>query len=582
MNNENQSEVTKRVLVVDDDFNIRLLARETLEQAGFVVQEAADGIEALEEYERSRPEIIFLDVMMPGMDGFTVCRKIRDCPADANTAILMMTGLDDIDSIQRAYEAGATDFITKPINWAILGHRANFIIMAKRADDQVRYLAMYDSLTGLPNRVLLKDRLEQSIQRAARGGKLFAVLYIDLDLFKDVNDSLGHGTGDLLLQSIAKRFLSSTRGSDTLARLGGDEFILSVQDLQSYEGVHTVAHQVLNHFSRPFQVDAHEIYITASIGVAIYPSDGEISGDLVRNADAAMNHAKKLGRNCYQFFSIEMQTRIMNRLARQNDLRKALEFRELVLHYQPRIDTASGRVVGMEALVRWLHPVKGLIPPGEFIPLSEESGLIVPLGEWVLAEACRQTGIWLKMGFAPLKVSVNVSPVQFRRSDVLETVRRVLAETGLPPGNLEIELTENTLMQLGVPPKEGEGDRPPMALADILRSLRELGISIALDDFGTGYSSLSYLNHFPIDVLKIDRSFVSVIDASDGSPIITAIIAMAEKLGMRVVAEGVETDGQRSFLVEHGCHELQGYLLGRPVNRQDFERMHCHREEINP
>jgi diguanylate cyclase (GGDEF)-like protein len=525
--------------------------------------------------------------MMEGMDGFDVCKRIREHPDDANTSILMMTGLDDTESIQNAYKAGATDFITKPINWAILGHRAGFMLNAKRADDQIRYLAMYDALTGLPNRVLLRDRLEQAIQLAARHEKLFAVFFIDLDLFKDVNDSYGHNTGDALLQAVSKRILSTTRGSDTLARLGGDEFVILIQDIQSYEDVDIVAHQVLNHFSTPFQVDAHEIFLSTTIGIAVYPSDGEVSSDLVKNADTAMNFAKKLGKNCYQFFSIEMQTRIMDRLAMQNELRKAMEYNELFLHYQPRIDSATGNTVGMEVLVRWLHPENGIISPEVFIPLAEESGLIVPLGEWVLYEASKQAMEWQHMGYAPLKISVNFSPVQFRRSNVLETVQRILGETGLPPGCLEIEITESTLMQLEASIIEGDTDnsrvRPAscsflthkgsQTLAEVLNSLRTMGISIAMDDFGTGYSSLSYLNYFPIDVLKIDRSFIRRIDETKGSPIITAIIAMAEKLGLRVVAEGVETNNQKQNLIAYGCHELQGYLLGRPVDKIEFERL---------
>jgi diguanylate cyclase (GGDEF)-like protein len=584
-----KSAVAKRILIVDDDFTVRLLARTTLEQYGFIVEEASDGIQAVEQFGKSKPDLILLDVMMEGMDGFDVCKTIREHPDDTNTSILMMTGLDDSESIRHAYEAGATDFITKPVNWTILGHRAGFMMNAKRADDQIRYLAMYDALTGLPNRVLLKDRLEQAIQLAARHEKLFAVLFIDLDLFKDVNDIHGHNAGDAVLQAVSKRILSTTRGSDTLARLGGDEFVILIQDIQSYEDVDIVAHQVLDHFSRPFQADSHEIFLSATIGIAIYPFDGKVSGDLIKNADTAMNYAKKLGKNCYQFFSIEMQTRIMDRLAMQNKLRKALEeSRELFLNYQPRVDSTTGITIGMEVLVRWLHPEDGVVSPEVFIPLAEESGLIVPLGEWVLFEACKQAMEWQKMGYAPLKISVNFSPVQFKRSNVFETVRRILAETGLAPCYLEIEITESTLMQLEVSIIDGDTDnnsrvRPSscsflthkgsQTLAEILNSLRSMGITIAMDDFGTGYSSLSYLNYFPIDVLKIDRSFISRMDETKGSPIITAIIAMAEKLGLRVVAEGVETTTQKNILIEYGCHELQGYLLGRPVDKIEFERL---------
>jgi diguanylate cyclase (GGDEF)-like protein len=577
---------TKRVLVVDDDSMVRFLARTTLEQNGFVVEEAPDGFAAIEVFKRSRPDLILLDVMMPGMDGFSVCRKIREDIDGANTSILMMTGLEDIESIQDAYDAGATDFVTKPVNWAIIGYRASFILNAKHADDQIRYLAMYDALTGLPNRMLLNDRLDQAIHRAYRNSKQFAVLFIDLDMFKDVNDSYGHHAGDMLLQSVAQRILSTTRGSNTIARLGGDEFVLLIQDINSYEDVDFVAQTVLSHFTHPFQVDKHETYLTATIGIAVYPFDGDVSGDLVKNADTAMNYAKKLGKNCYHFFKMEMQTRIKDRLAMQNELRKAIDSGELVLYYQPRIDTTSGKMVGMEALVRWLHPEKGLIFPDMFIPLAEESGLIVPLGEWVLYEACRQAMEWQRKGYTPLKVSVNFSPVQFKRSNVLEVVQRALEATDFPPCHLEVEITESVLMQLETSttdkvasarslPSAGsfQVQKGNQALVDILNQLRAIGVSIAMDDFGTGYSSLSYLHIFPLDILKIDRSFVKAISETSGSPIIPAIIAMADKLGLRVVAEGVETSFQQQYLINSGCHELQGYLISRPVDKNAFEQL---------
>ncbi len=577
----------RRVLIVDDDATVRMLASTALEDAGFHVVEAESGVVAMELIEQVCPDVVFLDVVMPGMDGFQACRAIRNNPAGATAAIMMMTGLDDLDSIQKAYDAGATDFITKPINWILFRHRANFMFNAKRADDQIRHQALYDPLTGLPNRTLLHDRLTQSIQHATRFCTCFAVMFIDLDYFKDVNDNFGHDTGDALLRSVAERLQSTTRGSDTCARLGGDEFVVAIQDVHSYEDVRTVAQLLLDHFSQPFLVDGHEILLSSSIGIAVYPGDGVSAGDLVKNADTAMNFAKKLGKNCLQFFSAEMQSSIQNRMIMQNELRKALESDELTLHYQPRVDSLSGCIIGMEALVRWHHPVRGLLIPQEFIPLAEESGQIVALGEWVLYEACNQAANWQQIGFPPLKISVNFSPVQFQRSNVLEMVRHTLLKTGLPPGMLEIEITEGTLMQSGPSLHENKVENfcsrshpgqykmqsgvPP--LAEVLNSLQQLGVSIALDDFGTGYSSLSYLNQFPIDVLKIDHSFVNDSVETSGSPIIAAIIAMADKLNLRVVAEGVETAGQRRYLVGQACHELQGFLTGRPMCREEFEQM---------
>ncbi len=570
----------KRVLVVDDDVMLRLLARETLEQAGFLVDEAANGKQAIIEFERSKPELIFLDVMMPDCNGLDICTQIREHPEYNNAAIIIMTGLHDFDSIHRAYKAGATDFIIKPINWTVFGYRANFIATAKQASDQVRYLAMFDSLTNLPNRVLLLDRLGQAVHYAARYNKMFAVLFIDLDFFKQVNDTLGHDIGDLLLKQVAQRMLLTTRSSDTLARLGGDEFILVIQDVASPEAIQIVVQLFMEHFSKPFKVDSHDIYLTASIGIAIYPSDGTTSSDLIKNADIAMNHSKKIGKNDYRFFSFDMQNELLQRITIEKELRKAIDSNEFVLHYQPRIESVSGQVVGMEALVRWAHPERGLILPEEFISISEEIGLIVPLGEWVLREACSQTKEWIQTGCASLKVSVNVSPVQFLRGDVLGMVKRILEETGLPPAHLEIEITESTLMQLRTMSIATKPDSlcnmldrangTQSDLITILQSLRAMGVSIALDDFGTGYSSLSYLNIFPIDVLKIDRSFINVIDESTDSPIITAIIAMADKLMLHVVAEGVETTSQKDYLISNGCDELQGYLLGRPVIWSEF------------
>jgi diguanylate cyclase (GGDEF)-like protein len=311
-----------RALVVDDDQIIRLLARKTLEQAGFVVEDAADGHQALEIIERGMPDLVLLDVVMPGIDGFAVCSRIRQHAHDYNTFIIMMTGLDDDNSIHRAYDAGATDFITKPINWTLLRHRTNFMMKAKQTDDQIRYLAMFDALTGLPNRSLLKDRLDQTIGLAARSGHLFAVLFIDLDLFKDVNDSFGHAIGDELLKSVAQRMSATTRSNDTLARWGGDEFVLLAQNLQSHADTDIVAQLVLKHFSEAFYVLQHEMHLSATVGIAVYPSDGATAGDLIQHADTAMNYAKKLGKNCYRFFSTEMQTKVMNRLALHHELHK--------------------------------------------------------------------------------------------------------------------------------------------------------------------------------------------------------------------------------------------------------------------
>ena len=697
------------VLVVDDDPVMRMLAGQSLELAGFHVEEAEDGTAALALLRRLRPDLVLLDVEMPGMDGFSVCARLRELPETGGTPILMMTGLDDLESINRAYEVGATDFVTKPPNWVILGHRARYMIRASRSaealrrtaedlrrsegklanaqriaslgwwewdveaeafsgsdefyrilgsspdssaagldrlirpvhdedkgrvealvreaaqsgapfgiehrivrsdgatrivhhqtevavdgngkatrltgtvqditerkqdEERIRHLAFFDSLTGLPNRWYLADRLKLAVEAAKRQGRVVGVLFLDLDRFKRINDTLGHNIGDELLKGVGERLRASVRSTDCLARvdvdasesvvarLGGDEFIILLTEIRTVEDGARVAQRILDAMAPPFLLHGQEVSVTVSIGISVYPVDGKDVDSLLKNADTAMYHAKEKGRNNYQFYTESMNARALDRLILENDLRKALEQEQFVLYYQPQIDVPSGQIVGAEALLRWMHPKAGLVPPSDFIPLTEELGLIVPLGEWVLRQACLQGRRWREDGFPSFRVAVNVSARQFQEEDFVATVSRILSETGLPAGNLELELTETVVMK--------DVDKS----SDSLSRLKEMGIRLSIDDFGTGYSSMNYLNRFRLDTLKIDRSFLKGIPKdADHVAIANAIIAMAKGLNLSVVAEGVESTEQLEFLREVNCGGMQGYLVSPPVPIEKFQRL---------
>lgn len=418
---------------------------------------------------------------------------------------------------------------------------------------QVRHMAHHDALTGLPNRRLLEDRLGQAIAMAKRRGCGVAVMFVDLDRFKLVNDSLGHRGGDLLLQAVARRLRGLLREADTVARVGGDEFVVVLSDLREEAPAATVAEKILGSLVQPYVIDGNDLRVTPSIGISLYPKDGTNVETLISHADAAMYHAKQMGRKNYQLFTSDMDCVAANRLQLENDLHRAIERGELLLHFQPKIDLASGRLCGMEALLRWLHPVKGLVPPGDFIPLAEDTGLIVPLGEWVIREACRQTTAWIEQGHPACPIAVNLSARQFRGRDLDRMIAAALGETGLSPALLELEITESTLMH---------NTEETMAT---LAKLQAIGLQLSIDDFGTGYSSLNYLKRFRVDKLKIDQSFVRDISSDpDDAAIVSAIIALAQHLKMRVVAEGVETAEQLEFLSGCGCDEAQGYYFSRP------------------
>ncbi len=432
----------------------------------------------------------------------------------------------------------------------------------KQSEARIHHLAHHDALTGLPNRLLLEDRLNQGMLKSKRNKKSMAVVFIDLDRFKNINDTLGHEMGDKLLIEAAQRGLGVLRDTDTLSRQGGDEFVAVLPELEHRQDVMHVTRKLLAAICQPYQLAGHQLTVSGSAGIALYPEDGETVSELLRKADAAMYRAKDEGRNTFRFFSSEINTASLGELLLENDLRGALERNELVLHYQPKIDAVSGEIVGAEALMRWQHREQGVIPPGRFIPLAEESGLIEKFGQWAIETVCAQQRRWLDAGVLAVPIAVNISANQFARADFPNMIAHCLAEHGIPPQLLELEMTESMLM------------RNSSHTVQVLQTLRNMHIQLSIDDFGTGYSSLSYLKQFPVQILKIDRSFVCEIDEQgERVRLASAIIAMAHELDMAVVAEGVETEAQSQYLREHGCDQFQGYLFGRPQPVEELGRL---------
>ena len=555
------------VMMVDDEpINIEV-TQVHLEEAGYThfvsTSEPRETLALLTEH---RPDVLLLDLLMPGMTGFEILAEMEAANILKDVPTIVLTSSSDPATKLKALELGATDFLAKPVDSSELVLRLRNTLAAKAYRDR---LANYDLLTGLPNRQTFMDRLAWAIRHATRYSQTGAVLQLGLDEFKRVNEALGPAVGDSMLQGVAERLEQALRATDTvgkleqagprpsLSRLSGDEFTLLLPAVRAIEDVALVAERVSHAVAAPFDFAGHEIAITCSIGIAMFPNDGREADSVVQNAGAAMHHAKESGRNTARYYSSELNARALQKLSIANELRKAIERDELTLYYQPKIDIRRDAVLGAEALVRWQHPQRGLLSPGEFVPIAEENGLIVPLGEWVIRAACRQVMAWQSAGLEVPRISVNVSSHQFKRTHLAEVIGAILEETGATARYLCIEITEGVIMDNA------------QANLEMLRELKDKGIKLSVDDFGTGYSSLSYLHQFPLDEIKIDRSFIlQITDA--GSAVTSAIIAMARSLGLRVVAEGVETRTQLAFLEAEGCDEYQGYLKSQPLPAAEF------------
>ena len=691
-----------QLLLVDDDTLLRGMATKTLLHAGFEVSAAANGEDALNRYAHTRFDLVLLDLEMPGLDGYEVCRRIRGSAHGAQVPILILTGRNDTEAIELAYQHGATDFITKPIHWTLLSHRvryalrasaaaemtrrgaeslaraqslagmgnwavlsdgsfecsaqqrriygvtddvdarsfariaADFVVAADRArvvearnqmgrdgtpyqlefqiarrdgairtvfeqaavfpDERARrprlegitqditervqaaqriqQLAHYDDITGLPNRRFFAELASPALDRARRNGSGCAVLHADIDRFTGVNDAYGRGIGDAVLKTIAERLRSWIRGGDlaaitsspaepgVLARVGGNAFTLLIVDLSSQAQAAMVAQRLLTAIAQPITIEGQSLVLSASIGIALFPGDAQDLAGLTRCAEQALHAAKRAGRAQHRFFDEALNARAVSRLLLEAELRHAIHSGQLCLHFQPKVDAGNGRIVGAEALVRWQHPQRGLIPPDHFIALAEDTGLMAPLTDWVLDAACRHLRSWADACLPAVTLSVNLAAPSLGDATLPDQLDRLMQRYGLRPACLLLEMTETMLM------------RDVDAVVLLLEALRARGYGLSLDDFGTGYSSLSYLKRFPMDELKIDRAFVTdVARGGRDSALAAAIIALGRELGLQVVAEGVETPAQSAFLLSRGCHLQQGYLFSRPVAATDFEQL---------
>ena len=558
------------IMMVDDEPIILETLQMFLEDAGydnFIT--TTEPKRALNMVVLKKPDVVLLDVMMPEITGLDILKQMRSKEALKHIPTIILTSATDPETKLQALELGATDFLAKPVDPSELALRLRNTLAAKAYQDRLLY---YDGLTGLPNRRLFTRRLNDSLVRARHDAKACAILHIDLDRFKQINDTLGQNFGDTLLKAVSTRLVECVRHSDLvgrpgneqedeteLSRFGGDEFTLFIPNVDRLEHATLVARRILKAMADPFRVNARELFITASIGIAVCPTDGDSVDTLLKHAAIAVSHAKERGRNTYQYYAKELNTRSVERLTLENHLRKALENKELFLAFQPKTEVRTGRVIGAEALLRWKHPKLGLVRPDEFIPLAEEMDLIVPFGEWAIYAVCTLAKRWQSQ-IDPVRVSVNVSSRQFQKSDrLMLTVRNALETTGLEGKYLGLELTESMLME------------NPQEIVRTLKTIKEMGVKISIDDFGTGYSSFSNLRHYPLDELKIDRSFLKDIpNNTDDAAIVGAIIAMAHGLGMGVVAEGIEKEEQLDFLRDRDCDEYQGFLSSKPVLASEF------------
>jgi diguanylate cyclase (GGDEF)-like protein len=584
-----------RLLIVDDIADNRAVLARRFERRGFEITEADGGHRAIELIAQQAFDLVLLDVMMPDIDGMDVLRRLREHHSAVSLPIIMVTAKSQSEDVVKALELGANDYVTKPVDFAVALARVNTQIGRKRAEEEVRlanealrkmneeleervaertaslasandrlrleiehrrqseekvhYLAHYDALTGLGNRVLLRQQLEEALVRVRRNGGAIGVIFLDLDGFKIVNDTLGHSVGDALLKAVAARLQENVRDTDKTSRLGGDEFAVLQSGDSQPRSADALASRLVAVMSEPFFVDGHQLNLSVSAGIAVMLGNDADPEQLLKNADLALYRAKADGRGTFRFFEPEMDALAQARRSMEVELRGALTRREFELHYQPLINLRTRRIAGFEALLRWSNATRGLVSPAQFIPLAEELGFISPIGEWAIRQACEHAAGWPQ----DIKVAVNLSPVQFRSPSLVPAIVQALSASGLPPGRLELEITESVLLD--------DSDRN---LA-ILRQIRDLGVRIAMDDFGTGYSSLSYLRRFHFEKVKIDRSFVSdVAQNAESRAIVRAITGMCNNLGMATTAEGVETAEQLSCIASEGCTEAQGYYFSPP------------------
>ncbi len=555
--------VSPRILLIEDDEDDYILARELLSEA-FGPELRLDWTDhwaiGLERIARGEHDVYLVDYRLGERSGLDI---IREAIAAGSTApFILLTGQDCRETDIEAMEAGATDYLVKTqITAPLLDRAIRYSIERKKVENRLSRLARYDELTGLANRSLFHSSLKDAIAQTGRTEKIGALLLLDLDHFKDINDSLGHPAGDQLLKEVSKRLLETVRATDVVARLGGDEFAVIATNLRDWRGAEVLAEKIIGRLSAPVEVEGREVYTRTSIGVTLFPRDGEDTDHLLKNADMALYQAKNEGRGRHQFYNAELNARAQRRKVVETELRYALTQGAFVLAYQPKVCLETGAVVGVEALLRWPHPELGLISPSEFVPIAEDSGLIVPIGEWVLRAACAQHLAWQDQGLPAIPVAVNLSAVQFRSAHLVDTVRQVVEEIGMDAKQLELEITESMIMD------------NLESTTELLHHLHELGVRLSIDDFGTGHSSLAYLKRFPIDRLKIDRSFVrDVVDDPDDAVIAKTIISLAKNLRLGVVAEGVESEAQLQFLRRHGCEEAQGYYFSRPLAPEAFAK----------
>lgn len=564
----------KKILLIEDEENVRENILELLEAAGFEVIEAKNGYIGIDLAKAREPDLILCDVMMPEIDGFGVLTALRQDSVMASIPFIFLTAKATKTDFRQGMEMGADDYITKPFTRAeLLGAIASrlkkqaavqqrYNTELLKAKEQLNYLIHHDSLTNLPNQLSLRERFKH-MQFTCTGEQcVITVLCLGLDRFNQINDNLGHSFGDLLLKAVASRLTSCVSSPNAIARLNTDKFAIILATTEDKQDASNVAQNILSRISQTFFLNDKEIFITASIGLAIYPRDGADIEHLLRCANTALNKAKQQGGDQHEFYTAVLNVGSSERLALQTTLRYALERDELLVYYQPKVNLQTGQIVGAEALIRWQHPERGMISPAKFIPIAEETGLIIAIGEWVLHTACKQVKLWQNAGFDSLRVAVNLSSRQFSQIDLRKQLVQILIATGIDPKCIELELTESMLVQ------------NTEVASGRLKALKALGVEIAMDDFGTGYSSLSYLQQFDFDILKIDRSFIHKIGKKPNKAAITkAIIEMAKSLNLRLIAEGVETESELAFVYQHQCDEIQGYLFSPPVPAHEFQEL---------